>query len=265
MKLKKYNVGELRKLVSESSQEFKPKFGNNVEKDNKKINDEAYKEIAKEVEKYDGGLKKDEKTKNIKYPNTDSKGVLDLNYDSISDDFKKRVKSQIKGYTSTDEEKAHKNDEFGNAHFKDIDGLEDRAKEMDDNEVSSKTNGLTSKHLDKKDVSKLHQRVYENKLTKIKFKNTNFLTESHVLSIIPDEYKVNGKKFVMEDKNSNKYFIEWSEEPKILNTTKINEQQAKIKQLFNYKRTNSNTTCHSRLDENFRIEDMLGKVRKLMN
>ena len=42
----------------------------------------------------------------------------------------------------------------------------------------------------------------------------------------------------MEDKNSNKYFIEWSEEPKILNTTKINEQQAKIKQLFNYKRTN---------------------------
>lgn len=264
MNLKQYSVSELRKLIKESSQEFKPKFGDNVEKDNKKINDEAYKEIAKETEAYDGGVRNNS-NKKIQYPNTDGKGMADLNYDSISDDFKKRVKSQMKGYTSAEAEKAHKNDPFGNAEFKEIEGLEDRAKELDKKEVASKTNGLTSKHLDKNDVSNLRHRVYEDKFTRIRFKNTSFVTENHMISRIPDEYKINGKKFIMEDKNSNEYLVEWyNDEPKVLNTSKVNEQQARIKELFGYKRGNSNTTCHSRLDENARIDDMLGKVRKLM-
>ena len=183
----------------------------------------------------------------------------------FSDDFKKRVKSQMKGYTSAEAEKAHKNDPFGNAEFKEIEGLEDRAKELDKKEVASKTNGLTSKHLDKNDVSNLRHRVYEDKFTRIRFKNTSFVTENHMISRIPDEYKINGKKFIMEDKNSNEYLVEWyNDEPKVLNTSKVNEQQARIKELFGYKRGNSNTTCHSRLDENARIDDMLGKVRKLM-
>lgn len=264
MSLKQYSVSELRKLIKESSQEFKPKFGDNVEKDNKKINGEAYKEIAKETNAYDGGVRKDE-NKKITYPNSDAKGMQDLKYDSISDDFKKRVKSQMNGYVSADAEKEHKNDPFGNAEFKEIEGLEDRAKKMEDLEISSKTNGLTSKHLDKNELKNQTERVYENKFTRIRFKNTTFVTESHMISRIPDEYKVNGKKFIMEDKNSNEYLVEWdNEEPKVLNTTKVNEQQARIKELFGYKRMNSNTTCHSRLDENVKIDYMLGKVRKLM-
>lgn len=265
MNFRTYNVSELRKIISESSQEFKPVFGKDVEKDNKKINDEAYKEIAKETEAYDGGVR-EKNNKKIEYPKTDNKGMQDLKYDLISDDFKERVKSQMKGYTSVDDEKNHKNDAFGNAEFKEVEGLEGRAKEMKRNEVDSKTNGLTSKELDRRAVSGVTgTRVFENKITKIRFKNTEFITENHMLSRIPDEYKVNGKKFIMEDKNKQEFLVEWSsDEPKVLNTTKSNAQQARIKELFGYQRQNSNTTCHSRLDENYKINEMLGRVRELM-
>ena len=73
---------------------------------------------------------------------------------------------------------------------------------------------MTSKHLDKNDVSNLRHRVYEDKFTRIRFKNTSFVTENHMISRIPDEYKINGKKFIMEDKNSNEYLVEWyNDEP----------------------------------------------------
>lgn len=266
MDVKRYSVGELRKIVSESSQEFKPVFGKNVEKDNKKINDEAYKEIAKETNSYDGGVR-NESNKKVTYPNNDNKGMQDLRYDSINDAFKDRVKSQMKGYVSADAEKEHKKDEFGNAEFNEIDGLEGRAKEMKRNEVDVKTSGIVGKETDRRAVSGVTgSRVFENKLTRIRFKNTEFLTESNMLSKIPDSYKVDGKKFIMEDKNKNEYIVEWnSEEPKVLNQTKINEQHTRIKELFGYKRDDSMTTCHSRLDEEYKISDMLGKVRKLMN
>lgn len=266
MNLRQYNVSELRRIISESSQEFKPKLGDNVEKDNKKINDEAYKSIAKETEAYDGGVRKNKKEK-IQYPNSDNKGMQDLKYDVISDDFKERVKSQMKGYTSADEEKKHKNDPFGNAEFKDVDGLEGRHKEMKRNEVDLKTSGIVGKELDRRAVSGVSgSRVYENKLTKIRFKNTIFVTESHMMSRIPDDYKVNGKRFIMEDKNGKEYLVEWhNEEPKVLNTTKVNEQQARIKELFGYKSNGASVNGGvNRLDEDHRIDDMLGKVRKLM-
>ena len=67
------------------------------------------------------------------------------------------------------------------------------------------------------------------KISVLNFKNTTFLNESHMISRIPDEYKVEGKKFIMEDKNNTEYLVEWSEEPKILNTTKSNEQQARLR------------------------------------
>ena len=59
----KINVGELRKLLRESSTEFKAKLGQNVEADNKRNNEKSYKEAEKRAKDYDGGLgevKKDE-------------------------------------------------------------------------------------------------------------------------------------------------------------------------------------------------------------
>ena len=44
-----YNMGELRKVVRESANEFKPVMGKNVPEDNKKINKEAYKDIESAI------------------------------------------------------------------------------------------------------------------------------------------------------------------------------------------------------------------------
>ena len=46
-----FKVSEIRNAIKESTTEFKPVLGNNVEKDSKKNNDEAYKESGKKIEK----------------------------------------------------------------------------------------------------------------------------------------------------------------------------------------------------------------------
>ena len=52
----KINVGELRRVLKESTNEFKPVvFG---DEETKKINDKAYRDIKNETDKYDGGVGK---------------------------------------------------------------------------------------------------------------------------------------------------------------------------------------------------------------
>ena len=111
----------------------------------------------------------------------------------------------------------------------------------------------------------MNKSVFEDKMMIVKFKNTTFITEGHMMSRIPDDFKVEGKKFIMKDKVNNEYLVEWhDEEPKITNKTKIDEQKNRIHQLFNYYRAESNTTTQSRLDEEHKISDMLGRARSLM-
>jgi hypothetical protein len=68
MSVRQYSVRELRRVIKESSNEFKPVMGRNVEKDNKKINVKAYQEIENETRNYDGGATKDYNQKEaVKY------------------------------------------------------------------------------------------------------------------------------------------------------------------------------------------------------
>jgi hypothetical protein len=106
--------------------------------------------------------------------------------------------------------------------------------------------------------------VFENKISTLKFKNTVFLTEQHMMQRIPDTFKVEGKKFIMKDKVNNEYLIEWSEEPKVLCTSKVNEQTNRIKELFAYKSNVKQSTSQTRLAEDTKLNDMLGKARFLM-
>lgn len=258
-----YSVSELKRIVAESADEFKPKFGlKDLQSDNKKINDKAYKDMEKETKSYDGGARNEKK--NINYPFSDNRGMEDLQYDNINDDFKKRVKSQMKGYVSVDAETKHKNDSYGNSEFNEIKGIEDKAKELQKGKDVAKQIGLTSKEINKKDFEDNQKSVFENKVTTIRFKNTTFITENHMLTKVPDNFKIEGKTFVMKDKVNNEYLVEWYEEPIVTNRSKINEQKNRIQELFNYKRSESNTTNESRLTEDKKFSDILGKARKLM-
>jgi len=272
---RKYNVGDLRRLVreaAESKNEFKPVFGKSVPEDNKKINGQAYKEITKETEAYDGGLGADNK-KGVSVTPANNRGMSDLDYDSISKPFKDRVKAQMKGYPSAENEKLHKNEPFGNAYYDSnnlSNDIADHAKEAKKEKDKSKTDGLVSSKY-KKETEENSDTMFESKkISKIQFKHTQFLSEGHMLSKVPDEFKVEGKKFIMKDTANNEYLVEWTaKQPNVtkkLNKTQVNEEMNRIKALYGYKSKDYFTTTNSqsRMNENKEFSDMINKARQLM-
>jgi hypothetical protein len=272
MGVTKINVGELRRVLSEATNEFKPVvFG---DKETKKINDEAYNDIKKETDNYDGGVGKKKQNPGGGISATDNKGMHDLTYDSINKPFMERTKSQMKGYVSKDAENKHKNDEFGNATFdkngKIYDAAKDHAKAAKQGKDTAAEIGLTGRELKKKDIEDNDSTMYESKKIKRLTFKTQFISEGHMMSKIPDELKVEGKKFIMRDTADNEYLVEWNErEPKVtkkVNMTLVNEQKNRIKQLWGYKSAEGNRTTPSfRVQESKEFNDMVNKARKLMN
>ena len=274
---REYTISEMKSLIQEkveSKNEFKPVFGKHVPEDNKEINGKAYKDIAKETEAYDGGLGADKKNKKSESIMSSSNyGMSDLRYDSISKPFKDRTKAQMKGYVSADAEKQHKNEKLGNAFYSSdsmIKDIESRAKDLKSKKDSGKTDGLTSKE-HKDEIEKNSETMFENrKINRIAFKHTQFLSEGHMLSKVPDEFKVEGKTFIMKDSSNNEYLVEWTaDKPNVtkrLNKTVVNEEMNRIKALYNYKSKDyfNSTTPKSRVNENKEFSDVLGRARQLM-
>jgi hypothetical protein len=261
-----YRVGDLRKVIKESANEFKPVVGN---KDNKKINGEAYKSVSNSTKDYDGGLGR---AKGVAVTPDMNQGMSDIRYDKTSDEFKKRTQSQLKGYPSKQAEDLHKNDEFGNAIFdNDIKRFKDHAKDSKKIKDTIKLQGLTGRTLSMKDVEDDNETMFESKrIDKLNFKNTKFLSEGHMLSKVPDELKVEGKRFIMKDTADNEYLVEWSnKEPKVtkkVNMTLVNEQKNRIKELWGYKSPeSSHSTSSFRVQENKGFTDMVNRARKLMD
>lgn len=268
----KITVGELRRTLTEAN-EFKPlMFGH---EESKKINNKSYADTKKETEKYDGGLSNTKKKLGGGISATDNKGMHDLAYDNISKPFKDRVKSQMKGYVSKDAENKHKDDEFGNATFDKDENVYNAAKEhakaVKQGKDTAAEIGLTGRELNKSDIEKNTETMGESKKIKmLSFKNTKFLSEGHMMTMIPDEFKVEGKRFIMRDGSDNEYLVEWTnKEPNVtkkLNMTLVNEQKERIKQLWGYKSSEAKTSTSSfRVQENKEFSDMVKKARKLMD
>lgn len=292
--VKTYNVGDLRKLVTESS-EFKPKIGDGVESENKKNNGKAYKDAKTRANDYDGGLKADEKKP--KYVKSDgNKTTLDYNPENVSKEWKDRVHAQAKGYTSTAEMNNGLAKEGDFSHNDDIyNGIKDCGKEMHQNEKDFKKTGLRASKLPEKTFDK--EEMYESKegfdmrnlIDKFRakslapasvikeektiktayFKKTKFLNEEHVLSRVPDEFKNDGQQFKMKDKTGNTYLVEWNDKgSKILahsNPKAVNEEFDKIKYLTSYSVNDTKTGFSDRLNENDEsFKAMLDKARKII-
>jgi hypothetical protein len=239
----------------------------------KKINNKAYSDIKKETDKYDGGVGKKNSNPGGGISATDNKGMHDLTYDNINKPFQERTKSQMKGYVSKDAEDKHKDDEFGNATFDKNGKIYDAAKEHAEAAKQGKDTaaeiGLTSSKLNKKDIEDNNSTMYESKKIKRLTFKTQFISEGHMLTKIPDELKVEGKKFIMRDTADNEYLVEWkSDKPEVtkkLNMTLVNEQKEKMKHLWGYKSAEAKTsTSNFRMQENREFSDMINKARKLM-
>ena len=289
------SVKALKSLISESSNEFKAKLGPGVESEDKKNNGKAYEDAKKRAKDYDGGLTNDEDFARgkAKYEKQDyNRTTLDYTPENASEDYKKRVKAQVNGYTSELEEKngLEKAADFSNN--KDIyDGIKKSGQEYHKNAEDFQKTGLQAREMPKDYYKK--EEMYESKdgfdmrqmidrfkqaqepknpvneqgpMKIVYFKKTTFLTEGHMLSKIPDEFKVEGKQFKMKDKTGNEYIVEWKNNNGSIighsNKKGMVESINRMKEMFDYKSIDSNTTSSYRLNEGEDVvRDMVKKAR----
>lgn len=281
---KTFKVGDLKRFIAESSNEFKPVLGPNVESDNKSINDKAYGDARKRAKDYDGGL---ENTggKRAKYEKLDAnKTTLDYEPENASDDYKKRVKAQVGGYAS-ELEKNNKIEKSGD--FSDneniYNGIKKSGQELHKSEKDMKKSGLQGREWPEKvfDREEMYeskegfdmkqminrmkvlqenfdgatpQNINEHKNIKtVYFKKTEFLTEGHMLSRIPDEFKTEGEQFRMKDKTGNTYLVEWKNNKGVIishnNKQGFNDSINRMKSLYEYKSEDTKTTNKQRINE----------------
>lgn len=296
---KTFTVKALKRLISESSSEFKPILGPNVENDNKSNNGKAYSNAKKMAKDFDGGLGKEVGGQRAKYEKTDAnRTTLDYTPENANDAYRKRVKAQAEGYTSESEknngiEKAadfSDNENIYNGIKKDGEKLHDNEKAMkksglqgrewkdevfDKNAMYESKDGFDMRQMLNRMMSNINESTEtetENTQKNIKtvfFKKTEFLTEGHMLSRIPDEFKKEGEQFRMKDKTGNEYLVEWRNNTgKVIahgNKQGFNESLDRMKDLMGYKTNDTKTTMASRLNENDEMfSSTLDKARQII-
>lgn len=274
MKTVAFSVKELKGLIQESSNEFKAKLGPGVKSGNETNNGKAYKDAEKRAKDYDGGLA--DSIEVAKYDKTkegdDNRTTLDYEVDNVDQKYKDRIKAQAEGYTSVAEKEngIEKQGDFeGNKQI--FKGITDDADAWKEKMVNARASGLAARTYDKEKTFK-HGDLYENKNVKTAyFKKTTFLTEGHMMSRIPDEFKVEENVFRMKDKTGNTYLLEWKNgKAEIIshsNKQGMNESIERMKALYGYKASDyyKNTTTASRLSEsNESFTDTLDKARKII-
>ena len=159
---KTFKVSDLKRLIAESSEEFKPLIGKNVEKDNKSNSDKAYNDAKKRAKEFDGGL---ENTggKRAKYEKNDAnRTTLDYEPENANDAYRKRVKAQVDGYTS-EAEKNNKIEKSGD--FSDneniYNGIKKSGQELHKGEKDMKKSGLQGREWPDKVFDR--EEMYESK------------------------------------------------------------------------------------------------------
>ena len=288
-----YKVSDLKKLVAESSNEFKAKLGPGVESENKKNNGKAYSDAKKRAKDYDGGLEKEVGEEKPKYEKLDAnKTTIDYKIDNASKEYKDRVKAQVKGYTSAQEmnngiEKAGDYSDNENIY----NGIKDSGKKIHDaereykftkvqtrekpreyerNEMYESKDGFDMRNMIDTFRSNTTPTVLKEHVKTVYFKKTTFLSEDHMKSRIPDEFKKEGEQFKMKDKTGNTYLMEWkNNEGKIIghsNKTGMVESLDRMKEMYGYSTQDTNTTKSYRINEGeSALADTLAKMRKIID
>lgn len=273
-----YTVSELKSLIREaSSNEFKAKLGPEVESKNKEINDKAYKD-AESISKEHYG-KELEAPEIAKYEKHDwNKTPLDADFDFEPDkNWKEEQKAHVEGYSSKAEKE---NGIEKTGEREDNKDFYDASKETDEkaktnkeimNSTGIKSDAIYHRPGGKEFFKREGGYVNENKVKTVFFKKTTFLTEAHMISRIPDEFKNEGCTFKMKDKTGNEYLIEWSDNKANIigheDKVKFNESLDRMKSLFNYNSGEyfKNTTNQERLNEsNEGFVKTLDSARKII-
>ena len=273
MKTVAFSVKELKGLIQESSNEFKAKLGPGVKSGNETNNGKAYRDAEKRAKDYDGGLA--DSVKIAKYDKTkeadQNRTTLDYEVDNVDQAYKDRVKAQAEGYTSVAEKEngIEKQGDFeGNKRI--FDALKDDSDKWKDEREMVKRGGLTARTTPEGIFE--HDSLYEGRNVKTAyFKKTTFLTEGHMMSRIPDEFKVEENVFRMKDKTGNEYLLEWKNgKAEIIshsNKRGMDESIERMKALYGFKASDyyKGTSASSRLAESEAgFTDTLDKARNII-
>ena len=275
-KNKVYTLSEFCRVLRES-QEFKPRLGANVESEDKKNNEKAVSDILKQSKEFDGGPKKKETRRENPRDITDfNKTTLDLDFAyEPSKAYKDRVKAQVHGFPSVDNEKnsevKEKNkglDFDGNEEF--YDDLKKKSKEVSKAREDDKHAGLKSHNLPKETFKDNTIFNESKKMKRLNFSKTVFLNENDMIKRIPDDMKKDGNKFYMKDSKGNEYLVECKEDQMIKglvhtniltyeNKEKLDEAFSRMKSLWSYKSGEVNKP--SSLNENENVSTMLNTAK----
>lgn len=239
-----YSYKDVKRIIKESANEFNPKFGVSVVDTDKKNSQKFYKDTEKQCKDYDGGLSDKVEKEKIR-PADGNKGLLDYQPETVSKEFKDKVKAQAMGYTSTSEQKngIEKQGEFSDKNYK---SMKTAGQEMHDNMKAYQKSGLKSRMLPDKFFDK--EDMYESKKPSktAKFKRTEFISEHHMETKIPDDFKKEGMVFLMEDKNESRYLCEWKEDKAIVlehtNLQGYNNAVNRMRELIGYKTPTSHVS-----------------------
>ena len=255
-----YRKSELKNLIAESSNEFKAKLGDGVESKNKEINGKAYSDAKKRAKDFDGGLQRKEEDwarGDAKFEKNDfNKTMLDVEPENADAEYQKRVKNLV--VNDDDENK------------KIYQALKKSAKDIKDAEMGENLKGLAGRTRDKKYFER--GSAYTNESIDVaKFKKTTFLSEEHMMSKIPDDFKIGGKVFKMKDSTSNEYVLEWNSADNravILehhNPQGANDALSRMKELMGYETKDTSTSHCARINENDeKFAETLNKMRKII-
>lgn len=279
LEARKYTLGELMKVMLKESSEQKPVVDKNVWKDNSQNNVKAVEDIMKQTKEYDD-VKEEKRSSNPENITDYNKTTLDVNFSyEPSKDYKERVKAQVQGFPSVENKKIseiEKNDSLdfeGNDEF--YKNNKKKQTEVSDVKIDTKHAGLKSHNLPKENFKDKTIFTNENKKMKRLQYNKAFLSEEHVLKKVPDDYKVDGNRFMMKDVNGVEYIVECTKDKtidyvytkvvQVINRNAVNEQLERIKQLTNYSSSKyfAQSTSESRKKENNMVSESLKKVKEL--
>ncbi|MBP5458109.1 MAG: hypothetical protein J6Y37_16595 [Paludibacteraceae bacterium] len=275
---RRYTLGELNAIL-ESANEFKPRKGDGVDGENRKNNGKAVADIMDNAKKYDGGLtgktKNDTKEDVVDY----NKTTLDVNFAAEpSDSYVDRVKAQVHGYPSVDNEKnsdVKDNDSLeydGNKRFYDADA--EKMKDVSKRRTDIEHAGLKSHNLPR-DNFKQKTIFGEGSMKRLHYKNRLFLSEQQLLNTIPEEFKEKSGKFLVKDKSGTEYLVECQRSEKLgysdvrvlnkFNKQHVNEEIARINELACYSSGDftGGTTATSRLNSDTVLSEDLRRVKEI--
>lgn len=113
-----------------------------------------------------------------------------------------------------------------------------------------------------------------NKMKRLHYKKTTFLTEEAMLKMIPEEYKTDGNKFYVKDASGTEYLVECKVDKTFdyptltvvnkLNEGKTNGELDRMKQLFGYESANYFKSVDKKTQNLSDLSEQLERVKKLM-